>query len=164
MSHINNKMTCKNHLFSEKRDAAEIALNLRICWKKFFVLMKMFSLGRQERRSHRLADFGTPYFSLRRFISTGYRSSVETLKTEANRKSSLSVTQRSRASMCDRVPRLISSPANWHRVASCSWVRRNLFRNLLTCGPMMLAGVLVRIMRNLELDPILKRRLSCQDS
>jgi hypothetical protein len=105
--------------------------------------------------------FGSLYFSLRFFISSGYKSSVETLKTEASRKSSVSFTQRSRASMCDRVPRLISKPANWQRVASCSWVRRSLFRNFLICGPTTLAGVLVRAMLSLELDPILKRRFHC---
>lgn len=72
-----------------------------------------------------------------------YKSSVLTPSTDARRKSSLSLTQRKRASICDNVARLISRPLIWQRPASCSWVRPSLFRKRLICGPTTFAGIFV---------------------
>jgi len=108
--------------------------------------------------------YGGPPASLghfRLFISTGYKSSVVTPRTEARRKSSLSLTHRNRASICDKVPLLMSKPANWQRAANSSCVRPDLLRNFLICGPTTLAGVLVRAMPDSGLDSILEKFLSC---
>lgn len=87
----------------------------------------------------------------------GYRSSVLTQSTDAKRKSSLSLTHRKRASICDNVARLISRPLTWQRPASSSCVKPSLFRKRRICGPTTLAGVFVRAMlRNSKLD--LKRK------
>lgn len=91
----------------------------------------------------------------------GNRSSVFTLKTFASRKSSLSLTHRMRASICDRVPRLISNPLSWHLAANCSWVKRRFFRNFLICGPTTFAGLFVRAMLSFEPDRIRKHVLYC---
>jgi hypothetical protein len=72
-----------------------------------------------------------------------YKSSVLTPSTDAKRKSSLSLTQRNRASICDNVARLISRPLIWQRLANCSWVRPNLLRKRLICGPTTFAGIFV---------------------
>jgi hypothetical protein len=92
----------------------------------------------------------------------GYRSSVLTQRTDAKRKSSLSLTQRKRASICDKVARLISRPLTWQRPANSSCVKPSLFRKRLICGPTMFAGVFVRAMlRNSELDHKRKKMLDC---
>jgi hypothetical protein len=101
------------------------------------------------------------YFPFRLRISGGYKSSVRTFRMEAKSESSLSLTERSRASICESVPRLISKPPNWHRAANCSWVSCNLFRSSLICGPTTLAGFLVWAMLEFELDLILKTPLDC---
>jgi hypothetical protein len=92
----------------------------------------------------------------------GYRSSVLTRSTDAKRKSSLSLTHRKRASICDNVARLISRPLTWQRPANSSCVKPSLFRKRLICGPTMFAGVFVRAMlRNSKLDHKRKKMLDC---
>ena len=90
---------------------------------------------------------------MRARLSAGNRLSVVTFRIFAKSSSSSSVTQRSWASICDSVPREMSNPASWHRVASSSCVRSRTDRRFLICGPTMLAGVLVLAMRSIiELD------------
>jgi hypothetical protein len=109
----------------------------------------------------RRSQAGWPGLYFRRRISSGNKSSNETRRTEASNANSRSVTQRNRASMCESVPRLTSSPASWHCVANSSWVKPRRFRKSLTCGPITFAGALA--MPNSELDPILKIRFYCYE-
>ena len=78
--------------------------------------------------------------------SGGNRLSVVTLSTRASARSSSSVTQRSCASIWERVPREMSNPFNWHSAASFSCVRPSSERRRRICGPTMFAGVLVLAM------------------
>ena len=61
----------------------------------------------------------------------------------ANRASSKSVTWRNCASICERVPRLISNPIIPHRAESCSCVSSCSIRNFRTKGPIMLRNFFI---------------------
>ena len=90
------------------------------------------------------------------------RLSTETFSVEAILKSSKSRIPRTCASICDKVPRLISSPCNWHRAASCSCVSSNSYRRCRICGPTTFAGFLIlAIARKVELDRNQNYGLDC---
>ena len=99
---------------------------------------------------------GDSHFERGRFFEgTGNRESVDTPRIEARRKSSSSLTQRIRASICPNVDLLKSKPDTWHLAANCSWVISSCFRKCRILGPTIFAGLFafLVIINKFCLDP-----------